>query len=90
MISIYDESDGPPNPATVMRMEVMHPESGEMNIFRIGPKRISLVMQDNKTTPNRFEIAEYIMNELKMKEYIDTNTKELLPPRMLTLKMRDV
>ena len=89
MLSIFDESDGPPNPATVMRVEIMHPESGEMVIYRVGPlilKRASLIYK----SPNRFEIAEYIMNELIMTEYINTNDKtDTLPPRMLTLSFKE-
>ena len=90
MITMYDESEGPPNPPTVMRLEVMHPESGEMVVLRLGPKLLKRAYTAREKTPNRFEIAEVLVNQLEMNEYIDSNVDDDLPPRMLTLCVKKV
>jgi hypothetical protein len=90
MLTMYDESEGPPNPPTVMRLEVMHPESGEMVVFRLGPKLLKRAYTAREKTPNRFEIAEVLVNQLEMNEYIDSNVDDDLPPRMLTLCVKKV
>ena len=37
MISVYDEGPGPPAAPSVMRIECLHPASGELVRIRVGP-----------------------------------------------------
>lgn len=73
MIAVFDESDGPPNPPSVMRIEALHPHSGEMVSLRIGPEAIASIgllrgepgiMQSGF----RHAIADLLVSELILQE----------------------
>ena len=69
-------------------MEIMHPESGEMIVLRVGKQILKRAFLKHEH-PNRFEMAECLVEQLTLSEYIDTSTKETLPPRMLSLGLKD-
>tara|TARA_B110000091_G_C13695500_1_gene424023 strand:- start:64 stop:861 length:798 start_codon:yes stop_codon:yes gene_type:complete len=88
MLSVFDESEDPAKSPTVMRLEIMHPESGEMVVLRLGPSVLKRALMVH-SNPNRFQIAEVMVGELMLTEFIDAHSPETLPPRMLTLRLKE-
>ena len=81
MISVYDEGPGPPAAPSVMRIECLHPASGELVLIRVGPKGLKLVAEAEGASEKlrsgfRNDIALLLMACLRISFVKISDTKE--------------
>ena len=72
MISVYDEGPGPPAAPSVMRIECLHPASGELVRIRVGPSGLKRVADASNAAEKlrsgfRNDVAKLLMKCLRIK-----------------------